>query len=108
MREPALPDVPLLPELTADPDARRVLELLSTPISVGRPYLAPPDVPADRVAALRKAFMATLRDPELLAEARRQQLDLAPMPGEALARVVADTLATPPALLARAKALMGE
>jgi tripartite-type tricarboxylate transporter receptor subunit TctC len=69
----------------------------------GRPYLLPPGVPPDRVAALRRAFAAMLEDPALLAEAQMSGLDIGPMGGEELQALVAKLYAAPPQVIARAK-----
>jgi len=102
-REPDLPDVPLWTELTADADQRQVLEILSADIAVGRPILAPPDVPAGRVRALRQAFDDTLRDPQFIEAARAANMDFNPMGGEELQQVVARMLAPSPRILAMVK-----
>ena len=69
----------------------------------GRPYILPPGVPADRVAALRKAFMDALRDPDLRAEGEKLGLDLDPISGEALQEIAEKIYATPPDIVERAK-----
>jgi tripartite-type tricarboxylate transporter receptor subunit TctC len=69
----------------------------------GRPYVVAPEVPPERVQALRAAFMATMRDPELQAEARRIQVDVDAIPGEALQRGIAQMYATPQALIEKAR-----
>lgn len=107
VREKDLPDVPMMHELATNDEARRLLALMSSPVKVGRPYLAPPDVPADRIALLRRAFDRLMADKEFVAEAKSLALEVAPMTGEKLAEVVAETLDVPPALLAKAKALAG-
>ena len=69
----------------------------------GRPFVLPPGVPAERVAALRKAFVQTLNDKALHAEADKMQLDVDPMSGEELQKLVADLYDTPPRLVERAR-----
>jgi tripartite-type tricarboxylate transporter receptor subunit TctC len=69
----------------------------------GRPVAAPPGVPEDRLAALRRAFDATMKDPEFLAEAEKTKLTVGPLPGEELQKLVADLYATPPHLIERAR-----
>jgi tripartite-type tricarboxylate transporter receptor subunit TctC len=69
----------------------------------GRPYLMPPGVPADRVALLRKAFMDTLRDPELVAEAEKIGLDLDPISGEVLQTLAESIYATPAHVVEQAR-----
>jgi len=95
--------VPLAPAYARSEDDRKVMELVFSQGSYGRPYVLPPGVPPQRVAALRTAFMDTLRDPALAAEARTMQLDLDAMSGDELQALVAKLYALPPAIVARAK-----
>jgi tripartite-type tricarboxylate transporter receptor subunit TctC len=105
-RFPAYEEVPLLRELASDADQQAVFDFISKAVVVARPIVAAAGVPSDRVAALRAAFDATLADPEFRREAERQGLEISPMGGEELAKIIADMLDTPPALLARiAKAI---
>src|SRR5207249_10428928 len=67
-----LPDVPLVTELTSNPDQQTALKLIVSRQIMARPYVAPPGVPADRLRALRAAFDATMRSPEFLADMKRQ------------------------------------
>lgn len=90
-----LPDIPLLADLATNEDDRAALKLVSAPPSVGRPVFTTPDAPADRVKALRAAFDATMRDPKFLDEARRTGLDIDPVSGEELSRIVADIIDAP-------------
>lgn len=101
-----LPDVPLMVEFAETAEQRQILELFSAPIGIGRPLFVGPGVPAERVALLRRAFDSTLADAAFLAEARQMNLDVAPVTGEALQRLVAGMLATPPEVLAKAKEAM--
>jgi tripartite-type tricarboxylate transporter receptor subunit TctC len=105
-RDSLYPDVPLMHELDATEEQRRILTALSSPILVGRPYMAPPETPADRVAALRKAFTSAMGDAQFKAEAESYSLELNPITGEELAKVVMDTLQTPPDLLAKVKPIL--
>ena len=73
---------------------------------MGRPYLAPPGVPADRVAALRSAFMRTMADREFLAEAEKAQLEITPVSGEAVQKLVSDVYQTPPEIAKKAADLL--
>jgi tripartite-type tricarboxylate transporter receptor subunit TctC len=98
--------VPLLTELAATPEQREILKLISAPAGLGHPYLAPPGAPADRVAALRAAFDATLHDKAFLAEVDKLQIAIDPMSAAEVAQIVADTINAPPALVAKAKAAM--
>jgi tripartite-type tricarboxylate transporter receptor subunit TctC len=105
-REPGFESVPLITDFAGDPARRAVLELFSEDIGLGRPYLAPPGVPAERIAALRRAFDAAMKDPGLLAEAKQSHLDISPTGGEMLQQLVASMLATQPEVLSRAKSAM--
>jgi tripartite-type tricarboxylate transporter receptor subunit TctC len=103
-KDPALPNVPLLREQKAmDPANQPVLEFMSKAVVVGRPIATTPGVPADRVAALRKAFDATLKDPEFIAEARKQHAEIDAMTGTELAAIVNEIISAPADLRERVK-----
>lgn len=87
-------------------EQRRIIALYSSSIELGRPIVAPPGVPADRVAALRRAFEATMADPALVAEAHSQKLEVNMVTGEHLATLVGELMATPPSIIARMKELL--
>jgi tripartite-type tricarboxylate transporter receptor subunit TctC len=106
-RHADLPDLPLISDLAASDDGRRILEFMNSDSSVGWNAMVPPDVPADRVAALRNAFDATMRDAEFLADAQRQRLEIASGRGDEVQQVVERTLATSPDLVARLAAIIG-
>jgi len=95
--------VPRAEELAKTEDDRRVIRLVFSQGIFGRPYVLPPGVPAERVAALRKAFVDTLNNQALRAEADRMQLDVDAMAGDELQKLVADLYATPPHLIERAR-----
>jgi tripartite-type tricarboxylate transporter receptor subunit TctC len=95
--------VPLTISFAKTEDDRQIMEMIYSQNLFGRPYLMPPGVPADRVAALRGAFAAMLQDKTLLAEAERLGLDIAPLGGEELQALVARLYALPPKIIARAK-----
>jgi tripartite-type tricarboxylate transporter receptor subunit TctC len=80
-RTPELPAVPLMQDLTADATARRALEFISGGAAIGRALIAPPGIPDDRLAALRAAFDAVVRDPAFQAEAKRRNLYVEPTSG---------------------------
>jgi tripartite-type tricarboxylate transporter receptor subunit TctC len=105
-RDKALPDVPLLTELAETEEHRQILKLISSPIALGRPYLAPPGVPADRLTILRKAFEATLRDAAFLAEARALDHDIDPVSAEEVAQIASETVNTPRAIIEAAKSAL--
>jgi tripartite-type tricarboxylate transporter receptor subunit TctC len=102
-RTPDLPNVPLLVDLASNKDDRALLELFSSPYTVGKPTAVGPKVPADRVAALRAAYVATMQDPAFLADAKKLGADIAPVSGEELTALMAKLANLPPALLQRAK-----
>jgi tripartite-type tricarboxylate transporter receptor subunit TctC len=95
--------VPRAEELAGNEGDRRVIQLVYSQGIFGRPYVLPPGVPQERVAMLRQAFMAALNDKALRAEADRMQLDVEPIPGEELQKLVAELYATPPHLIERAR-----
>jgi tripartite-type tricarboxylate transporter receptor subunit TctC len=94
-RSPLFPDVPAVAEFTKDERTRKILQLFVAPQAMDRPILAPPDVPAERIATLRRAFHATMNDPSFIAEARRQHLEIVEVDGARLAKIVADAYALP-------------
>lgn len=105
-RHPELPDVPLMHELARNETDRQVLLFLSSDIPLSRPYVTTPDVPAERLTALRRAFDATMKDEAFLAEARRSQIDISPTTGEDAYRIVQQIMAAAPQVRTRAKAIM--
>jgi tripartite-type tricarboxylate transporter receptor subunit TctC len=102
-READLPDVPLWTDLAENDDQRQVLTLLSGDVSVGRPILTAPNVPADRVKALRQAFADTLSDPQFIAAAKQANMEMNPMQGEELQQVVEKIVTSPPRILTMVK-----
>jgi tripartite-type tricarboxylate transporter receptor subunit TctC len=98
--------VPLTRAFAKTEQQARILDLVYSQTAFGRPYVVAPEVPPERVAALRAAFMATMRDPELRAEAARMQLDVMPVSGEDLQAMIARLYATPKDILAKAKAAL--
>ena len=75
---------------------------------VGRPYIAPKAVPADRVAALRSAFDATMKDPEFLKDSERQRLQVTPMTGAEVESFIKELYRTPPDIAAAAREISGD
>ena len=102
-READLPDVPLWTELATNDDQRQILTLLSGDVSVGRPILTAPNVPAERVKALRRAFDDTMRDPQFIEAAKQAHMEMAPMGGEELQKTVGDIVAAPQRIVAMVK-----
>jgi tripartite-type tricarboxylate transporter receptor subunit TctC len=95
--------VPLATHFAKTDEEREVMELIESQSTFGRPFVLPPGVPAERVAALRKAFTEALHDPALLADASTMQLDVDSMPGDELQALVTKLYALPPNVVARAK-----
>lgn len=99
-----LPDVPLVLELAETEEQRQILELHAAKGDMGRPLVAPAGVPADRLKALRTAFMETFKDEAFKAEAVKLKLELGPMSGEAMQKALAKIYATPADIVEKAKA----
>jgi tripartite-type tricarboxylate transporter receptor subunit TctC len=95
-KHPDLPDVPLVTEETKDPKELAALKLIFGRQSVARPYATAPGVPADRVAALRKAFDDTMKDPAFLAEAEKTKLEVEPVSGQEVQDLVAELYQSSP------------
>jgi tripartite-type tricarboxylate transporter receptor subunit TctC len=91
-----LPNVPLVTDLAKTEKQKQILTLIFARQALGRPYLAPPGIPQDRVDALRQGFMDTMKDKEFLAEAEKAQLEITPIDGVALQKLVAEVYKTPP------------
>jgi tripartite-type tricarboxylate transporter receptor subunit TctC len=105
-RSPALPDVQAVGELGDTPEDRAMLRLYASTASIGRAFVAPPDMQAERVATLRAAFDATTKSPEFLADVEKVHADLIPMSGAQLQQLVATTAATPPSVVEGMKRVM--
>ena len=84
-------------------EQRAILKMIFARQVMGRPYVAPPNLPADRVAVLRQAFMDTMKDKDFLAEADKTQLEVNPVSGEDVDKLVKDIYATPADIIAKAK-----
>lgn len=107
-RDPDMPDVPLWTELAQTDEQRHILSLIGASIPLGRPFLAPPDIPAEQTALLRNAFAATLADPAFRSDAAKQDLEVVAMTGDEVADVVRQTISVSPETVAKAKIAMGE
>ncbi len=106
MKLAALPDVPFAPDLLTKDEDKALLNVAFAPLAIGRPFLMPPGVPADRVAAMRKAFEDVFKDPEFIAEANKLQLSVdTPRTGEQLQKEIETAYKAPPELLARLRRL---
>jgi tripartite-type tricarboxylate transporter receptor subunit TctC len=97
-----LPNVPLVVDLAKNNEDRATLRLIFARQVLGRPFLAPPDVPADRAAALRTAFMATMKDKQFLADAQSAKLEITPVSGESVQKIMMESARIDPKILKRA------
>jgi tripartite-type tricarboxylate transporter receptor subunit TctC len=102
-KEADISQIPRMIDLARNEDERKLLELFSSPSLIGRSVVAPPGTPPERVAELRRAFMATIRDASFLADVRRTGLLISPLPGEELQAAVTKQGEFPAALIARAR-----
>ena len=103
-----LEGVPSILDYVADPIDRAALELILSQQTTGRPVLAPPGVPIARLRALRSAFAATMKDAELVAEAKRTGLMIDPVEADAMEALIDNAYSRPPAIVERAKALLAQ
>ena len=103
---PELPGVPNIFSLAKTDADRQALMLVLGRLEYGRPFFVPPGVPEDRVAALRTAFDAAMKDPELLKDAAKARLDIDPLSGAEVATLVGQVAKTPPSVVARVKAAL--
>jgi len=105
-RDAEFPNVPLMLDFAKTEENRQVLKLFSTDVVIGRPFVTSPGVPAERVALLRRAFDEMLKDPAYRKDAVAAGLDVAPVAGEKIQRIVADLIRTPDDIVAKAKLAM--
>ena len=105
-KHPELPDVPLVIDLAKTDEQRQILKLIFARQVMGRPFLAPPGIPAERAEALRNAFMATMTDPAFVADAEKAQLEVNPVAGDDLQKLVAEIYRTPPEVAKKAAQLL--
>ena len=105
-RDPQLAEAPTMLELAKTEADRQALTMMFARTEYGRPYFAPPNVPAARVEALRRAFDATMKDPEFVADAAQLQLELSPTTGEEVQALVAGLAVTPAEIVARVRAAL--
>jgi tripartite-type tricarboxylate transporter receptor subunit TctC len=105
-RHPELAQVPSTMELATSEADRAALTMIVGRTEYGRPYFLPPDVPAARVEALRRAFDLTMREPAFIADAAKLQLEIDPMTGEQVQALVAQLSGTPPEIVARVRAAL--
>ena len=107
-RSPSLPNVPLILDLARSEKEKQIFALMFSRQQMAWPFAAPPDVPADRAAALRQAFDATMRDPEFIAESKKQSFSIDPMKGVEMDALIKQLYATPPDVIATAQASIAD
>ncbi len=105
-KHPDLPNVPLVTDLAKTDEQKQIFKLIFARQVMGRPYMLPPGVPQDRVEALRKAFMDTMSDKEFLAEADKMKLEITPVAGDKIQKLVEEIYKTPPEIVAKAAQLV--
>jgi tripartite-type tricarboxylate transporter receptor subunit TctC len=98
------PDVPLIMDLAKTDEQRNILRMHLAGQYLGRPFFAPPGIPDDRKAALRAAFDATMKDPDFIADARKMQLEVNPVSGAEIDRLLTEIYATPKDVIEKARA----
>jgi tripartite-type tricarboxylate transporter receptor subunit TctC len=106
-KEADLPQVPRMIDLARNEDERKLLELFSSPSVIGRSVVAPPGTVPERVAELRRAFMATMQDERFLADVKRARLEISPLSGDALQAAILKQGELPAGLVARARRAAG-
>lgn len=108
-KQPELADAPFLPDLLTKPEDKALAQVAFAALSLGRPFLMPPGVPADRVAIMRKALMEVFTDKDFIAEAEKLQLMVSSFrTGEQLQKEIADAYNSPPDLVARLRRLASQ
>ena len=105
-KHPDLPNVPVIVDFAKTTEQRQIIKLIFARQVVGRPYLAPPGIPKDRLEILRKAFMETMVDKDFLADANKSKLEIAPVTGDKVEALVKEIYETPPAVAQKAGALL--
>jgi tripartite-type tricarboxylate transporter receptor subunit TctC len=101
-------EVPLVKEYVANDEDKKVLDVIFVSTILARPYIAPPNVPAERVKALREAFMATMKDPDFLADIQKLQLTIDPTTGEEMERIVREAYALPAGVVAKVRKALSD
>jgi tripartite-type tricarboxylate transporter receptor subunit TctC len=103
-----LPDVPSVMEIAKTDEQKQMLKVILAPNFAGRPLFAPPNVPTDRRDALRQAFDAVVKDPALIADAKKQRLEIEPVSGKDVEELVKSVYATPAALVEKVKQVVSK
>jgi tripartite-type tricarboxylate transporter receptor subunit TctC len=107
-RHPDFPNIPIGREMTTDKNALALIEFAELPFFMALPFAAPPGIPADRAKALQGAFMTMARDKEFVAEAEKIGIDMSPVDGDGVLKMLAATAATPKDVIARYAAIGAE
>jgi tripartite-type tricarboxylate transporter receptor subunit TctC len=102
-KTPELPDVPLITDFATTDRQRQILRLVFSRQAMARPFTAPPGIPADRKQALRKAFADTMADPAFLDEAKQRGLEVAPVSGEEIDKLIGELYRSPPDVVAEVR-----
>jgi tripartite-type tricarboxylate transporter receptor subunit TctC len=105
-KHPSLPDVPLVGDFLTHPEKRKQLEFALSWLPMGRPFVAPPGIPADRLKLLRDSFMAAVKDEALLAEATRANAEISPLSGTELQALIEQLYTTPKNVIEEVRAIM--
>jgi tripartite-type tricarboxylate transporter receptor subunit TctC len=105
-KHPDLPDVPLIADMAKTPEQKQLIKLIFARQVIGRPFIAPPGIPRDRLAALRNAFMETMADKDFLADAKQSKLEITPVPGDKVESLVKEIYETPAEVAQKAAAIL--
>ena len=105
-KHPELQDVPLVIDLAKTDEQRQILKLIFARQAMGRPFVAPPNIPQDRTEALRSAFMATMQDKDFLADAEKVQMEINPVPGDKVQALVKEIYSAPPEIAKKATSFL--
>ena len=103
-KQPELPDVPLVMDFAKTDEQKQILEIALAPQLMGRPVLTPPEIPAERLTALRAAFIASMQDPQFIEDAKRQNLEVSMITGERLETMIKHLFAMPKPIIAKTAA----
>jgi tripartite-type tricarboxylate transporter receptor subunit TctC len=101
-KDPEIGNVPLVMDMTKDAEKLQILKLILAAQEMARPFAAPPGIPRDRAAALTAAFSATMKDPEYLADAKKSRIDVNPVTGAEIDKLLAELYATPKDVITKA------
>jgi tripartite-type tricarboxylate transporter receptor subunit TctC len=105
-KDPDLPDVPLLADLAQTDEQRQMFAVVAATVAIQQPFAGPPGIPDERLTMLRRAFDRMAKDPAFRAEVDKARLDLDPLPGEEVARIVRLVVETPPSIIQKVQAAM--